>query len=153
MSIFGEICLYILPVALIWHLFAIFVYEDSRYQKYRFRKALDRILSELASQVEGGTRHPVLNIIHKNKQFAIGVIHKKVNNQYETYTIFINGEEAGVYHRLQHDCLSSYHLEAKNHRHKDEVLSIIRAGNKMLKKQAKPKKEKKDGYTEYSYFS
>jgi hypothetical protein len=75
-----------------------------------------------------------------------------MNSQYSTYEIFINGNKAAIYHRLEHMWMSSYYFEAVNKRHRDEVESIIYAGVKVINKLNKPVKEKKDGYTEYSYF-
>jgi hypothetical protein len=153
MSIFEEICLCVLPSALIWHLFAFFVFSDSRFQKYRLRKALEKILNHLATAEESGVRFPELSIIYKNRRFSIGIVYKEINSQYSTYEIFINGADAGVYHRLKHNCCSTYYLEPLNKRHATEVRSIVMAGDRVLKKMSRPKKEKKNGYTEYSYFS
>lgn len=152
MEKFVEICTLILPVALAWHILFIFFVPDSRCQLNRFRKVLDRLIEELNVQAEDGARYPELNIIYKNKKFSIGIIIKEVNYHYSTYTIFINGEEAGYYHRLKHLWKNSYYFEECNHRHRGEVESIIYACNKVLKQKSKTKKEKLDGYTEYSYF-
>lgn len=153
MDLFTEICLIIMPSALVWHFFFLFCAEDSRYQKYRLRKALEKILNHLATAEESGVRFPELSIIYKNRRFSIGIVYKEINSQSSTYEIFINGAAAGVYHRLKHNCCSTYYLEPLNKRHATEVRSIVMAGDRVLKKMSRPKKEKKNGYTEYSYFS
>ena len=147
MNIFTEICLMVVPNAIIWCFFFTFCMTDSKYQLYRFRKALDTIGEHLdnSSAME-------LNIIHKNKKFAISIVKSEINSQYSTYEIFINGNKAAIYHQLKHMWMSSYYFEEVNKRHRDEVESIIYAGAKVIKKLNKPVKEKKDGYTEYSYF-
>lgn len=150
---FMNACIVLLPSIILWHVILICFADESKVQKYRFRKALERILDHLlAAQSEGGIRFPELNIIHKNRKFAIGIIFKEVNNRYSTYSIFINGEEAAIFHRLKHLGSSSYYLEEANKRHKGEVISIIFAANRDIKRLNKPKKEKTDGYSEYSYF-
>ena len=147
MNIFTEICLVVVPSAIIWCFFFTLCTTDSKYQLYRFRKALDNIGDHLdrSSEME-------LNIIHKNKKFAISIVKSDVNSHYSTYEIFINGNKAAIYHQLMHMWMSSYHFEEVNKRHRDEVESIIYAGAKIINKLNKPVKEKKDGYTEYSYF-
>lgn len=150
---FTDICLIVLSNAILWHVIFFCLTNDSRLQKYRLRKSLDNILRDLAVQAEGGAKHPELDIIHKNRKFVIKVTLKEVNKHYSAYYIFINGEEAAIYHRLKHWCFSSYFLEEVNRRHKHEVISIIHAGNRVLKKLAKPKKVKVGSYNEYSYFN
>ena len=147
MSIFTDICLIVVPSAIVWSIFFTFCATDSKYQLYRFRKALDKIDEHLNHNTA-----MELNIIHKNKKFAISIVKSKVNSQYSTYEIFINGNKAAIYHQLQHLWMSSYYFEAVNKRHRDEVESIIYAGVRVINKLNKPVKEKKDGYTEYSYF-
>lgn len=147
-----ETIMWMLPSVFIWWAFLTFVNDNSRFQKNRLRKSIDNIYSYIMANTKES--HPPIefNIIHKNKKFAIGIIKDEVNYHYYNYRIFINGEEAGVFHILRHTCLNSYHLESVNKRHCDEVTSILHAGNKVLKQMSKNKKEKKDGYTEYSYF-
>lgn len=155
MNIFTEICLYVLPTALIWHLFAIFFLEDSKYQKYRFRKALDRVYTYIADNAQADSTPIELNIIYKNKKFAIGIIKTEVTSYYSTYQILINGCEAGCYHMMKKSYSFSgynYSYEEINKRHRQEVTAIIYAACSLLKQKDKPKKEKKNGYTEYSYF-
>jgi hypothetical protein len=152
MSVFTDICLVVVPSAIAWLFFFTFCATDSPVQKRRFRKAVENILEYISNHTKGGCPPTELSLIHKNKKFTIGIIKTDTNSHYSTYRIFINGDEAAVYHRLEHMWASSYYFEAVNKRHRDEVESIIYAGNKVLKSMSKPKKEKKDGYTEYSYF-
>ena len=149
---FINACIVLLPSIILWHIVLICFADESRVQKFRFRKAVERIIDHNTSMISADNRFPELNIIHKNREFAIGIIFKEVNNRYSTYAIFINGEEAAIFHRLKHLGSSSYYLEEVNKRHKGEVISIIMAGNRAIKKMNKPKKEKTDGYSEYSYF-
>jgi hypothetical protein len=152
MGLFTDICLMVVPSALVWHFFFLFCVDDSKYQKYRLRKAIENIHSYTTSNTERGHAPTEFNIIYKNKKFSIGIIVNEVNNRYYTYDIYINGDQAATYHRMRHAACSSYYFEEINRRHKDEVTSIIFAANKVLKQHAKPKKEKTDGYSEYSYF-
>jgi hypothetical protein len=155
MNIFTEICLYVLPTVLIWHLFAIFFFDDSKFQKYRFRKALDQIHEYIMNNTQANHPPIEMNIIYKNKKFAIGIIKTEVNNHYATYQIFINGSEAACYHKMKKSDLRSgyyYAYEEINKRHRNEVSAIVYAACSLLKQKDKPKKEKKNGYTEYSYF-
>lgn len=152
-KIFTDICLMVVPSALVWHIFFLFFYSDSRYQQYRLRKAIDSIDSYIDTHRDSTGGPEALNIIYKNKKFSVEVLHKEVNRVYSTYTVYINDAEACRYHRLKHGLSSSYHYEELNKRHRDEVEAIIYATNKVIKQQAKPKKVKNDGYTEYSYFN
>jgi hypothetical protein len=152
MDLFTDICLMIVPSALVWHFFFLFCADDSRYQKHRLRKAIENINSYITANTPSGHAPIEFNIIHKNKKFSIGIIVKEMNDRYYTYDIYINGDQAATYHRLRHLTCSSYYFEEVNRRHKGEVISIILAANKALKQREKPKKEKTDGYSEYSYF-
>lgn len=152
MAKFAEICMAVLVSGIIYQIALSIFSENSRVQKHRLRKALDRILFDLTSRSEEGPKYPELNIIHKNRKFSISITYRELNNRYGIYTIFINGQEAALYHRFKHDLISSYYLEEANKRHKSEVISIVLAGDKVLRKLDKPVKEKNNGYSEYSYF-
>lgn len=136
---------------ILWVLFT-FVNDDSRFQKHRVFKSIMNVHEWIMRNNQGGHPPCAFSIVYKNKTFAIGIIKEEVNHHYCTYRIFINGEEAGIYHILQHMFLNSYYFETMNRRHKSEVVSILHAGNKVLKSMDKPKKEKKDSWNEYSYF-
>jgi hypothetical protein len=94
-----------------------------------------------------------MNFIYKNKQFNLNVQLKEVNAVYSYYEIWINGSLAASYHRINGMWLSSYVFAEENKRHAWEVRAIVYAANKLLKKAAKPKRVKEDGFTEYSYFN
>ena len=150
---FAEICMSVLVSGIFYQIALSIFSEKSKVQKYRFRKALDRILFDLTAKSEEGAKYPELSIIHKNRKFSIAATYEEINNRYGIYTVFINGQEAALYHRFKHDLLSSYYLEEVNKRHMREVISIVLAGDKVLRKLAKPVKEKRNGYSEYSYFN
>ena len=135
-----------------WHITLLFLSNDSKFQKARFRRAIDKIHEHIMNNTEKSHPPIELNIIYKNKKFAVGIIKDEVGYYYSTYHIFINGEEAGCYHYLHGIGYNAYYFEAINRRHRHEVEAIIYAAANLLKRDAKAKKEKKDGYTEYSYF-
>lgn len=152
MKVFTDICCMIVPSLFVWVLFFTLVVDDSKLQKYRVRCSIENIYKWIMSETKDGSPPCAFNIIHKNKKFSIGIIKNEVNYHYCTYRIFINGDEAAVYHQLKHLWCSNYYFEEINKRHKDEVVSILHAGNKVLKKMNKPKKVKNNGWDEYSYF-
>ena len=144
MDTFTTICLCMIPSAVVWHVFFIFFANDSRYQKYRFRKALDKLCE---------AQYDKLDIIYKNKRFSVEVVFNNINSVYGYYEIFINDQLAATYHKLNHACMKSYYFKEENKRHRGEVESIIYAALSVLKDKEKPKKIKNDGYTEYSFFN
>jgi hypothetical protein len=149
MDRFTEICLIALPVIAIWHVFFIFIFSDSKYQKYRFRKALETIYSY--SSRSG--RSAEMSIMHKNRLFTISVQHKPINAVYSYYELFINDEFVATFHVMKNLTWLTYYLfRAESKRHSNEVRAIIYAADRFLKQEAKPKPEKKDGHEEYSYF-
>lgn len=151
-QLFSDTCMIIVPSLLVWTFFFTVCADDSKVQKRRLRKSIERILEYINDNTKDGCPPTELNIIYKNKKFAIGIIKNEVNYHYSTYRIFINGDEAGVYHVLHHMFLNSYYFETKNKRHESEVISILHAGNKVMKKMNKPEKIKENGWDEYSYF-
>lgn len=148
----SEIVIFISAQVLVWWFSLTFINDNSRFQKHRLWKSIYNILVHITANTE--VNHPPVefDITYKNKQFAIGIIEDKINYHYSNYRIFINGEEAGVYHVLHHMFLNSYYFETKNKRHQSEVESILHAGNKVLKKMNKPKKINTDSWDQYSYF-
>ncbi len=149
------ICYSVIPAVLFFLYLCLIVDEDSKYQKNRFRKSLECIYKHIILQngafLDGIKFHEV-KVIYKNKEFAIGIYKKEHSNRYTTYEIFINGDEAGVFHQLGDCCRSYYYFETMNNRHKNEVMAIIHAGAKEVKKLNKAVTEKKDSWNEYSYF-
>ena len=152
MKVFVDICCMVVPTLILWTIFFTMCTDDSKLQKYRVRCSIENIHEYIICNTKAGSAPCALNIIYKNKKFEIGIIETVVNYHYRTYRIFINGDEAAVYHQLRHLWACSYYFEEINKRHKDEVISILHAGNKVLKKMSKQKEEKKDGWSEYSYF-
>jgi hypothetical protein len=140
---FAEYCIIFLPTIIAWHVAALFIWDNSKYQNYRFRKALESIYK---------LPTPELDIIHKNKRFNVIIQFKEVSAAYNYFEVWINGSLAATFHRLTNTFNSSYSFKEENNRHACEVRSIVYAANKVIKNAAKPKKEKKDGYSEYSYF-
>lgn len=147
-----EIAIFISVHVFIWWTFFTFINSDSRFQKHRVFKSIVNIQEWIIHNTEMSHPPCAFNIIYKNKKFAIGIIKDEVNYHYCTYRIFINGEEAGIYHVLHHMFLNSYYFESVNRRYESEVVSILHAGNKVLKSMERSKKEKKDSWDAYSYF-
>ena len=143
MNVFIDLCIMFVPSIIVWHLFFEFVYSTGRYQKYRFRKALEKLLL---------SPYDTIDIIHKNKKFAVHIEFKRINAHYGYYEIYINEKLAATYHQLSHACLNSYYFSEENKRHQSEVDSIVYATCKVLKDKEKPKKVKHNGWDEYSYF-
>lgn len=147
-----EIAIFISLHVLIWWFFFTFLSDNSRFQKHRLYKAINNIDDWITNNTKCGHPPCAFNIIYKNKKFAIDIIKDEVNHHYCTYRICINEEDAGIYHVLHHMFLNSYYFETLNKRHESEVVSILHAGNNVLKHSEKPKKEKKNSWSEYSYF-
>ena len=140
-----------LPSVLLWVLMLSFVPDDCKFQQNRLRKALENLHKHIKANTEGATPTQY-TVTYKNKKFDIGIIKESFNNHYCTYRIFINGEEAGVYHILSKLFFNSYYFQEINHRYSSEVIAIIHAGNKVLKKTEKKLKVKTNSWNEYSYF-
>lgn len=147
-----EIGIFISLHVLIWWVFFTFMNDNSRFQKHRLYTSITNVHEWIINNTKEGNPPCAFSIVYKNKTFAIGIIKDEVNYHYHTYRIFINGEEAGVYHVLRHMFLNSYYFETMNRRHESEVISILHAGNKVLRKMNKPEKTKTNGWDEYSYF-
>ena len=153
MNVFAEICIVVIPASILLHIMFLFLANDSRFQRGRFRKSLDRIYDKLCTAKENGIKYPTVDIIHKNKQFAIGIHKNEINYYYSTYEIYINGDAAGVYHRLKQGLRSSYYFETMNRRYTWEVEDIIRAADREIKKLEKATCGKSVCYDEHSYFN
>ena len=152
MNLFNELCIMFVPGILVWHIFFIFFMSDGRYQKYRVRKSLENIHRYQLDHKGDKTVPPEVSVTFKNRNFKVGVIKTDSNRQYSTYRIFINGEEAGVYHRLEHCVLSSYYFEEQNHRMSHEVVGILHAASKKIKREERTTTEKPMKSDDYSYF-
>lgn len=155
MTVYEFICYCILPAIMFFLYLLLIVDEESKYQKNRFRKSLERIYKYIKLMNEAchdGIKFHEVKVIYKNKEFAIGIYKKEHSYRYTTYEIFINGDEAGMFHQLGDCCRSYYYFETMNNRYKNEVMAIIHAGAKEVKKLNKSVTEKKDSWNEYSYF-
>lgn len=144
---------------LIWifwfHVIHLFVSDDSRYQKYRVRKSIDRIYKYIVFQnkaYKDGLKFSEVKVIYKNREFNVGIHVHKYNSHYSYYTIYINGDEAANYHMLSHLFGTYYDYEVLNKKPKHEVISIVRAAAKEVKKIEKSTKEKPISEHDFSYF-
>ena len=155
MTAFEIHVLMILPAIIFWHFIGLFVDSNSRYQKKKFRKSLNSVyeyIKKLNEANHDGIKFHEVKVIYKNREFYIGIHKKEHNYRYTTYEIFINGDEAGVYHQIGDSCTSQYYFEKQNNRELCEVMEIIHAGAKEVKKPTKAVSEKKNSWNEYSYF-
>ena len=134
------------------HMVGLFIDSDSKYQKWKLRKSLDRIYERLTWSRQDGIKYPEVSFTYKNRNFNVSIHKKDLTSCYCTYTIYINGDEAGCYHKLKHLFLNSYYFEPLNKRDKLEVIKIMHACNKVVKKKNKAIQEKPMSHTEYSYF-
>lgn len=145
MDTFTAGCLIILLTAIVWHIFALFIFDGSRYQRYRLKEALSRI-TDYSSACSGKSAKSELKLIHRNKRFTVSVTKKDFTAHYSVYSIFINGSEAGKYHQLRHRLLSTYFFEEINDRYELEVASIVMAAGKKLREIDKTNKENESSY-------
>lgn len=156
MTIFAEICIICLPAIFLAHYIGIFVDCNSRHQKKKFKKSLDRVVDKLADARDAGLKYPTVDFIYKNKNFKVGLYKKEHNFRYTTYEIFISDEEAGVYHQIGDCCTKQYYFDKQNNREQYEVMEIINACAKMItkdiNKQTKEVAGKINSWNEYSYF-
>ena len=141
---------------IIWQVMWFFFADGGKVQRWRLRRALDNIAAYLEKEKEAKDViiPQELTFYFKNKRFSIGLFKKDVEYLvYKTYDIYINGDEAARLHCLQHDFLNSYRMNTVNNRHENEIIKIILAGNKYLKKLQKETIEKKiPSWKENSYF-
>jgi hypothetical protein len=152
---FYDCCFIIFVAVMFFHYIFLFVDEDSRFKKNRFRKSVEHVYKRIVHMNEythDGVKFHDVKVIYKNREFAIGIFKKEHSNRYTTYEIFINGDEAGTFHILGDCCSHSYYFETQNNRYKSEVMDIVHAGAKEVKKLAKATTEKTGGWNEHSYF-
>ena len=151
-KVYEIICWCIIPTILVLHFIYWFLDDNSKYQKHKLRSSLEQIFKYIASITKEGDRYPEVKVIYKNKEFAIGIYKKEHNFRYTTYEIFINGDKAGMFHIVGDYCCHYHYFETDNNRYKFEVMAIIHAGAKEVKKLNKSVTEKKGSWNEYSYF-
>lgn len=155
MEWFAIVCIFLIPQILGWHIIWLVLDHNSKFQKKRLRKSLDLVydyIKTLDKAVHDGIKFHEVKVIHKNREFNIGIYKKEHNFRYTTYEIFINGEEAGILHRVGDCCTSYYYFERQNNREQYEVMEIVNAGAKKVKKLNRACTEKKSSWNEYSYF-
>jgi hypothetical protein len=137
-----------------WQLMWFFCYDEGRVQKWRLRNSVENIRMYIRNNIVQGGLPPALTITYRNKTFEIGILEEEVNYYYKYYHIFINGDDAAKFHCLKHCFLNSYHLETLNGRWDHEVIEILHAGNKRLKRLEKEvNKNKVPDWKEKSYFN
>lgn len=138
-----------------WQLLYFFVYDCGRIQRWRLRRALDNIVSFIKDNTAAGRPPIELTFCYKNKKFGVGVLEKEIEySVYKTYEIFINGDAAAKLHCLEHLFSNSYRMVTVNNRHEDEIIKIIHACNKYLKKLEKElNKDKVPEWKANSYFN
>lgn len=152
---FYDCCFVGFCAILFLHYLYLFVDEDSKFKKNRFRKSIEQVYKHIVHMNEythDGVKFHEVKVIYKNKEFAIGIYKKEHSLRYTTYEIFINGDEAGTFHILGDCCKKYYYFETEHNRYKHEVMDIVSAGAKEVKKLTKATTEKTDGWNEYSYF-
>jgi hypothetical protein len=149
---FYDCCFVGFCAILFLHYIFLFVDEDSKFKKNRFRKSIEEVYKHIATSTKNDVMFRTVDVIYKNKEFAIGIVKKEYSFRYTTYEIFINGDEAGTFHILGDCCKKYYYFETENNRYKHEVMDIVRAGAKEVKKLNKATTEKTNSWNEYSYF-
>ena len=155
-QVFEYVCLYAIPITLMMHYCLLVCSEDSKYQKRRLKKSIERIYKRIVSLNEyshDGVRFHEVKVIYRNREFMVGLHKEEPNNRYTTYELFINGEAAGKLHIVGDCCTSAYYFEVLNKRDKCEVMSIIHACAKEVNKLEKSTTEKKVSWNEHSYFN
>lgn len=154
MALLEYLCIFIPVTFVSWQLMWFFFIEDGRVRKWRLRKTVENIRRYISSNILEGGRPFALSFNYKNKHFEIGILEENVNYYYKYYHIFINGDDAAKYHCLKHTFLTSYHLEMLNGRWSSEVIELLHAGNKQLKKLEKAaNKGAVPEWKEKSYFN
>lgn len=137
-----------------WQLMWFFFIDDGRVQKWRLRNAIDNIRFYIKEHTEEGCIPIAVSVPYRKKEFSIGILKTEVNYRYSFFQIFINGEEVAKYHCLKHTFLNSYLFETLNGRWSGEVVAILHACNKHLKKLDKAaNKDKIPAWKEKSYFN
>jgi hypothetical protein len=134
----------------IFQLMYFFYFDEGRVQKWRLRKSIDSIINYCSSITKAGDIRAQVHFVYKGKVFDVGIFDKDVNYHYKLFDIYVNGEHDAEYHCLKHDCLRSYKLCTHNNRSSTEVIKLIHAAAKKVKKLEKELTEKKDTTSLYS---
>ena len=155
LQVYEIICWSVIPAILGFHFINLVLSDDSKYQKNRLRNSLTRIhsyIDTLNACYHDGVRFHEVKVIYKNREFGIGVHKTDHSYRYTTYEIFINGDAAGTLHQVGDCCQTYYYFEKQNHRMVSEVMSIVHAGAKEVKKLTDATTEKTASCNMYSYF-
>lgn len=120
----------------IFQLMYFFYFDTGRYQKRRLRNAVDHIGRYLDNECIENDKllRGEVSFYYRNRKFNLGIIEHKENNVYKIYEIFINGEDVAKYHCMQHECLRTYYFEITSGRDASEVIKIIHAANRQVRK-------------------
>ena len=129
----------------IFQLIYFFYFDVGRMQKWRLRNAIDNVSRYLENErVENDKLlRGEVSFYYRNRKFNLGIIEHRENNVYRIYEIFINGEDAAKYHCMQHECLRTYYFEITSGRDASEVIKIIHAANRQVRKIEKEKADHK----------
>lgn len=134
----------------VFQLVYFFYFNEGRVQKWRLRNSIDRIIDYCSSITkEGGIRAQV-HFVYKSKVFDVGIFDKEVNYHYKLFDIYVNGEHDAEYHCLRHGLLNSYQLHTYHNRDANEIIKLIHAAAKSVKKLEKEVTEKRDNASLYS---
>jgi hypothetical protein len=102
------------------------------------------------------TRYPTVDFVYKNRNFRVGIYKKEHNYRYSTYEIFINDDGAGIFHTIGDCCTIQSYFEKQNNREQYEVMEIINACAKKIRKENKKRTkevaENVSSWNEFSYF-
>lgn len=127
-----------------------FYFDEGRVQKWRLRKSIDSIIDYCSRITKEGDIRAQVHFVYKSKVFDIGIFDKDINYYYKLFDIYVNGEHDAEYHCLKHTCLRSYQLCTHHNRSSSEVIKLIHAAAKYVKKLEKEITERKDAASLYS---
>lgn len=118
-----------------WAVMHFFFMSDGGVQRWRLRNALDNIVRYIQNNTADGHPPCEVTFYYKNKKFSVGVLKNDVEHLvYKNYDIYINGDDAGKLHCLQYLFHYNYLFKPVNNRSEDEIIKIIQACNKHIKK-------------------
>lgn len=150
MNNFLELLLILAVNFAIFQLMYFFYFDEGRMQKWRLRNSIDCIIGYCDSITKDGDIRAQVHFVYKGKVFDVGIFDKDLNYCYKLFDIYVNGEHDAEYHCLKHDCLRSYRLCTHNNRSSSEVIKLIHAAAKHVKKLEKEITERKDTTSLYS---
>lgn len=134
----------------VFQLVYFFYFNEGKIQKWRLRNSIDRIIEYCDSNTKDGSIRAQVHFVYKGKVFDIGIFDKDINYHYKLFDIYVNGEHDAEYHCLRHSSLNSYKLHTYHNRDANEIIKLIHAAAKKVKKWEKELTEKKDNANLYS---